>query len=180
MKIEKLEIDQIINSFKYCPNCGFQFDDYEDHSKICPNCDLHFYINPSPTTGAVLLNEKGEILLVKRRVDPGKGLWDIPGGFVDLNEDLETSLKRELKEELNIKIDDLKYLTSKVDTYKYGNRLQQTLGVIFEGKVLQEDKIIPSDDVDGFDFFTKDNFPIDKISFKSLEDFFREYLKLEN
>lgn len=48
-----------------------------------------------------------EILLIKRKNEPFKNLWAIPGGFVEENEDLETAAKRELKEETSIEIDTL-------------------------------------------------------------------------
>lgn len=180
MKLSSNDLELVKEVFVFCPNCSTKFDKSFENSKTCSNCNLHFYINPSPTTGAVLTNEKGEILLVKRKVDPGKGLWDIPGGFVDLNENLEDSLNRELREELGINSRELKYLGSKVDIYKYSNRYQQTLGTIFEGKLSSDESLNASDDISGYEFFTKDNFPIDKIAFKSLEEFFREYLNLDN
>ncbi len=178
MKLSSNELALVQSIFTFCPNCATKFNTTNLSSKTCPHCDLHFYINPSPTTGIVLRNEKGEILLVKRKIDPGKGLWDIPGGFVDLNEDLETSLARELKEELGIDMHNFTYLKSKIDIYQYGNRYQQTIGVIFEGTISSSEKLSASDDISDFKFFTKENFPIDKIAFKSLEEFFREYLNL--
>ncbi len=180
MKLPSNDLELVKEVFVFCPNCATKFNNSDESSKTCPNCELHFYINPSPTAGAILINEIGEILLVKRRVDPGKGLWDVPGGFVDLNENLEDSLNRELKEELGIDSREFKYLGSKVDIYKYSNRYQQTLGTIFEGKVSSKENLKASDDISGYKFFTKDNFPIDKIAFKSLEEFFRRYLNLDN
>ncbi len=180
MNLSSNDLDLVKQCFVFCPKCGAKFSKEFKSSKKCTNCSLHFYINPSTTTGAILINENDEILLVKRRVDPGKGLWDIPGGFVDLNEELENSLNRELNEELGITKRKLKYLGSKVDIYKYGNRYQQTLGVIFEGKISSGEKLKASDDINGFEFFKKENFPINKIAFKSLEEFFINYLNIDN
>ncbi|RLE51790.1 MAG: hypothetical protein DRJ33_05160 [Candidatus Methanomethylicota archaeon] len=61
----------------------------------------------APLVGVGVVIVKGnEILLVKRRKEPGKGLWSIPGGLVLLGERLEEAAKREVKEEtgLNVKI----------------------------------------------------------------------------
>ena len=55
------------------------------------------------TTDAVVINN-GHILLVKRRMIPGKGLWALPGGFLGINERIEDSMIRELEEETRIKI----------------------------------------------------------------------------
>lgn len=179
MILSSNELKQITAHFTYCPRCKERLGEKENNLVICKNCDLHFYVSPAPTTGAVLINKKGEILLVKRSVNPGKNLWDIPGGFVDLNENLEESLNRELKEELGIEPRELKYLASTVDTYMYRDIFQQTLGTIFEGKINDDEKITPQDDVGSYEFFTKENFPIEKIAFKEVEEFLRKYLNIK-
>ena len=53
------------------------------------------------TTDAVVI-QSGHILLVKRKTEPGKGLWALPGGFIDPNERAKEGVIRELKEETRI------------------------------------------------------------------------------
>jgi bifunctional NMN adenylyltransferase/nudix hydrolase len=55
------------------------------------------------TVDAVVLHS-GHVLLVRRRAEPGRGLWAFPGGFVDTNENLQTAVIRELREETRLKI----------------------------------------------------------------------------
>ena len=55
------------------------------------------------TTDAVVINS-GNILLVKRKHSPGKGLWALPGGFLGENDEIEDSMLRELEEETRIKM----------------------------------------------------------------------------
>lgn len=55
------------------------------------------------TTDAVVV-QSGHVLLVKRRTAPGKGLWALPGGFVNQNERLEDGVIRELREETKLKV----------------------------------------------------------------------------
>jgi len=58
---------------------------------------------PSVTTDALLFTrEKDEILLIKRLNDPGKDMWALPGGYIELDEELEESVARELLEETGI------------------------------------------------------------------------------
>ena len=55
--------------------------------------------------------DKGfQILLIVRKNDPYKGMWCLPGGFVEDDEDLETAAKRELHEETNIKVEQMRQL----------------------------------------------------------------------
>jgi bifunctional NMN adenylyltransferase/nudix hydrolase len=55
------------------------------------------------TVDAVVIHS-GHVLLVRRRAEPGKGLWAFPGGFVDKNENLQSAVIRELHEETRLKL----------------------------------------------------------------------------
>lgn len=55
--------------------------------------------------GAVIINEKNEILLLKRNKDPEQGCWTIPGGTVEFGETVEEAIIREVKEEIGVKIE---------------------------------------------------------------------------
>lgn len=62
------------------------------------------------TVDAVVLNNqnnKPKVLLIKRKNDPFKNKWAIPGGFLEKDENLEYGAKRELEEETGLKIDTL-------------------------------------------------------------------------
>jgi len=55
--------------------------------------------------GGAIINEKNEILLFLRNVNPEKGYWSIPGGSVEYGETIEDAVIRELYEELGIQIE---------------------------------------------------------------------------
>jgi len=59
---------------------------------------------PVVGVGAVVISE-GKILLAKRKNEPGKGKWSIPGGVVDLGESPEQAVIREVKEETSLEVD---------------------------------------------------------------------------
>ncbi len=64
------------------------------------------YPRPCVTVDIILLRNDGngpEILLIERGNPPFEGLWAFPGGFINMDEDLETSARRELFEETSLK-----------------------------------------------------------------------------
>lgn len=91
---------------KYCSRCGTKLISKKIDNKkrlFCPVCSWVKYENPLPSTAALVINEKKEILLVKRGVEPGKGKWALPSGFIENDETPEKACLRELKEETGLR-----------------------------------------------------------------------------
>ena len=92
--------------FRFCPKCGSQ--DFEIHnalSRHCAQCGFTFYQNPRASTAAFILNDKDELLVATRGKEPAKGTLDLPGGFVDNDENAEEGMVREILEETGLVID---------------------------------------------------------------------------
>lgn len=159
----------IAEQFLYCSFCGGFLEYSENNLLQCQSCLRHLHINPRPVNAAILENEKGEIMLVKRKADPSIGKWDLPGGFVDLNESVEESLKRELQEELGIIPQEIRYFDSYSDTYIYQGISYPTIGFVYTGKVKSDQKISVSSDIDGYEFFSPEDIPLKDLAFPSLE-----------
>ena len=66
---------------------------------FCESCRTTIYENPVPATCLVTIDARERLLLVKRSVDPKKGWWCLPGGFMELRETPEEAGLRELAEE---------------------------------------------------------------------------------
>lgn len=102
--------------FTYCPNCG-QKNSIQNKTLteyICHNCRQIFWDNPKATVAVVLLNKDRQALYSQRAIEPNKGKYDFPGGFLEYNEDVYHAAVRELKEELDITIkpNDLRIITA--------------------------------------------------------------------
>ncbi|MBC8312240.1 MAG: NUDIX hydrolase [Candidatus Marinimicrobia bacterium] len=89
---------------EYCSNCGEKniFGLMEGQYRFhCESCQMIHYENPKPTATLVCVKED-KLLLVKRAVEPAKGSWGLPGGFIELGETPNEGAIRELKEETNL------------------------------------------------------------------------------
>ena len=89
---------------EFCSNCGKKNHyDYIDGNMRhhCFECGVIHYENPKPTA-TLICPRDGEILFVKRAKEPGKGLWGLPGGFIEREESPEIAALRELKEETKL------------------------------------------------------------------------------
>jgi len=91
---------------KYCTKCGAPLTEIIVEGKplkYCENCQTTYYDNPLPSVAVVASNGKGQIVLVKRKAEPGKGCWALPGGFIDDGESAIQASLRELEEETGLK-----------------------------------------------------------------------------
>jgi ADP-ribose pyrophosphatase YjhB (NUDIX family) len=89
---------------RFCPRCG-QAAEVEFPRRIaCSHCGYSAYYNPKPVAAAIPFDRDGEVILLRRGFDPGRGLWTFPGGFVDLGESVEDAARRETQEELGVSI----------------------------------------------------------------------------
>lgn len=94
---------------RFCPHCTHPLEDsfaFDRPRPTCPSCGfVHFQ---APKVGVSLLVEsEGKVLLVQRAVDPGKGDWSLPSGFVEWDETPETAARRECAEETGLYLADL-------------------------------------------------------------------------
>lgn len=90
---------------RFCAQCGAPVTTRSLQGRqrvVCSACATVFYENPLPVAATVLLNERREVLLVKRRRDPHRGQWCLPMGFAELGETIADAARRELQEETGV------------------------------------------------------------------------------
>jgi ADP-ribose pyrophosphatase YjhB (NUDIX family) len=164
-------------SYLFCPRCGTSYTDQSRKAEYlhCLNCEFDFYQNPKPCNGLIIENSQGEILLIKRKYDPDKGKWDVPGGFVDQQENLEQSAIREAKEELNAEIKDIHYLASYSDTYDFQSMTYPSL-IFMLSASLKGSSLKAADDAEEIKFFPKNQIPWDNLAFNFLKPALEDYL----
>ncbi len=155
---------------KYCHFCALPLEYREIEGRIrpfCIRCARPIYENPVPATCVVLCDAQKGILCVKRNVEPKKGWWCLPGGFMELGESPEAAALRELHEETGVSgtIDRLIGVST--------NTNAQYHTVLMVGYLVRSYSGIPypGDDASEAAFFPVDNLP--DIAFRSHREFVR-------
>jgi thiamine-phosphate pyrophosphorylase len=159
---------------EYCPACGHKLIDKHIEGRqrlFCRSCELPVYENPIPATAAVLIDEQEEVLLVKRNVEPKRGHWCLPGGYIELYETPEHGCLREVKEETGLDTEILRW---------EGNILGDSLlykSIIVMGYSLKNPKGVPvaGDDCDEVRYFKIDRMP--RLAFRSHRQIFQSAIK---
>jgi len=83
------------------PSFSRRTPDGDTHGRnVCDHCDFVHYENPKIVVGSVVRHE-GKILLCRRAIEPRKGYWTIPAGYMELRETPEAGARREAMEEAN-------------------------------------------------------------------------------
>ncbi len=90
----------------YCAICGGVLVSRNTAGRLrpyCQRCETPVYFDPKVAV-AVFIARAGRVLLIQRAVDPGKGKWALPAGFVDYDEAPEAAAIRETREETNLQV----------------------------------------------------------------------------
>ena len=98
---------------RFCPLCGERLlrqpvpPENREHP-VCPGCTFVFYLPPKVVAGTLPIRDD-RVLLTRRAIEPSKGLWTFPGGYVDWGEDVRDGARRETLEEvgLAVRLDEL-------------------------------------------------------------------------
>ena len=95
--------DELSNGL-IAPSFQVRVPDGDDRlRRICAHCGFVDYVNPKIVAGSVIL-QQDKIVLCKRAIEPRKGFWTLPAGFMEEGESVEEAAKREAIEEANAEI----------------------------------------------------------------------------
>lgn len=155
--------------FFFCPICSANaivFDGSKKYS--CLKCGWIYYHNAAAAVMAIM-TIKHRILFIRRKKDPQKGKLDLPGGFVDPTENAEQALKREIKEELFIDINNYRYLGSAINKYIYKNITYHTCDLIYHIKLPQEPVEYQKEEITALVIYPQTEIDYAEIAFGSVK-----------
>jgi 8-oxo-dGTP diphosphatase len=153
--LDRMPTTEELAGWTSCPRCGGRLE-HGDTSVSCPDCGLSVHASPAPTASALLVDAEGRVLLTRRARDPGEGLWDLPGGFLEEGEDALATLARELREELGVGVEPGRLIGSLPD--RYGDGGPWTINFYWEGRIASGEPA-PADDVADARWFLRDELP---------------------
>lgn len=166
----------LMASFSVCPACGADtLKSDSAKSVVCATCGFVYFFNPAAAVAAIIVNAKNELLVAIRASDPGKGQWDLPGGFVDPGESAEEAIRREVKEELNLDIESMTYFCSVPNEYAYKQVTYATVDLAFICQVNDFSGIQALDDVANIMFVPIDTIDLEKFAFDSIRTTLSRY-----
>jgi ADP-ribose pyrophosphatase YjhB (NUDIX family) len=160
--------------YRFCPTCGGVLEPRRlkpgDRERlVCARCGFVFYLDPKVAVGTIIRTADSRIVLVRRAIDPGYGLWVFPGGYVDRGEEITAAAVREAREEsgLDVRLDGL------VNIYSYPGR---PLIIVVYAATMTGGELRCDDEGLEARLFPPHELPWRLLAFQSTTDALREYL----
>lgn len=168
-----------LDRFKFCPVCGFPLFNIQDgKSKKCERCGFEYFLNPSASTAAFIINKRNEILVERRGREPNKGTLDLPGGFTDIGETGEEGIAREVKEETGLEITSAQYLFNLPNVYHYSGLDIPTLDFFFKCTVSNWKNAKAADDAAELIWIPLDDIHTKEFGLQSIRKGLRKFMTL--
>jgi ADP-ribose pyrophosphatase YjhB (NUDIX family) len=154
--------------YRFCPHCGAENPSPGDIPFKCAACGFANFFGPVAAVGGLIINQGGELLLVRRARDPGKGLWGLPGGFVDRQETAEAALLREIEEETRLVVTQPCYLMSHPNSYCYHGAVAPVIDIFFVCRIESASMLkLAPEELDHFEWARPTAKHLDHMAFHS-------------
>ena len=162
-------------AYRYCPTCAGLLQPRalksgEPERMTCAACGFVLYLDPKVAVGTIIraADDHRRLVLVRRAIEPGYGLWVFPGGYVDRGEQILDAALREAREEsgLEVRIDRL------INVYSYSGAVP--IIVVYAATAIGGELCIDDECLEA-QWFTDDEIPWDALAFRSTADALRDY-----
>ncbi len=145
---------------------------HEAKAVSCPTCGFLYFHNNAVGAG-VVIRCGDHVLFTERELEPAKGLLDMPGGFVDYGETLEQAAIRETHEEVGVQLEDVTYLASFPNVYRYADVVYQTCDVYFQARLPERPDVIAADETAACHWLLPETVGADRLAFDSVRQLVR-------
>ena len=141
-----------LGEWRFCPRCGEAID-VEGRHALCPACGFEEWGSAAPAVEALIVRD-GRVLLTRRAIEPFRGKWDLPGGFLEEDEEPLLALRRELREETGLEIEPGEFLGTAIEGYD-----RYSVLILSFAATAPEGEPQPADDVAELAWFAPDELP---------------------
>ena len=149
-------------SVRFCPSCGFKMATRNVRGvsrRVCERCAHIHYADPKVAVGVAVFRDD-QLLLVRRTMNPGRGRWALPGGFLDAGEDPREAAAREAAEEAGVEVT----VGEVLDVFANPMDERGAVFILFAA-AWRAGEPVAGDDADAAQFFPRDGLPV--IAFAS-------------
>jgi 8-oxo-dGTP diphosphatase len=160
-------------TYRFCPCCGGALEARllragEPHRLVCTRCGQVLYLDPKVAVGTIIATDDARVVLVRRAIEPGYGLWVFPGGYVDRGEQVMAAAIREAREEagLDVRLDGL------VNIYSYAG--VPLVVIVYAASIVAGDLAIDDESLEA-GLFTAVTLPWSALAFRSTRDALTDY-----
>ncbi|MGQ9654299.1 MAG: NUDIX domain-containing protein [Thermodesulfobacteriota bacterium] len=160
-------------AYRFCPMCGHELcarvlKVSEPERLVCEACQFVMYLDPKVAAGAIA-TIGGQVVLLRRGIEPCLGKWVFPGGFVDRGETVEQAVIRETKEEANLDVE----IERLLNVYSYQRR--PIVVIVYVVRIVGGD-LQAGDETLEARTFPADRIPWDDLAFPSTRDALRDFV----
>ncbi len=158
-------------TWNYCPICGRPLaasHDGESQRPHCQACRRFYYLNPVPAA-CCFVSRGADLLFVRRAIEPCRGQWSFPGGFVEIGETTEEAARRELFEETGLRGSGFHLIGASTQP----SRLSGAVTVLGYAVARWEGELTPASDALDAAFFAPDQRP--PLAFQAHRDLLAAY-----
>ncbi len=159
---------------KFCSECGSTVttavpagDNRPRH--VCTACGTIHYQNPKIVTGCIPVWED-QVLLCRRAIEPRKGLWTLPAGFMENGESAQEGAARETLEEANARVRVEQLYTT------FNLPLISQVYLLFRGR-LEDTDFFPGEESLEVALFREDGIPWDELAFPVVRETLRLFFQ---
>ena len=138
--------------------------------EACPRCDFVLWRDPKVATAVIVESGEG-IVLGRRAIEPGRGLWCFPGGFVNDDEHPEAAALRECIEEIGVAVDEMSLL----GVFHIGKQgAPSMIGIAYRGRLAEG--VLPAAGPEMLEVGVFDTGSLPPLAFPSHREILARYL----
>jgi 8-oxo-dGTP diphosphatase len=161
--------------YRFCPTCAGELESRllkhgDPERLVCTRCGQVVYLDPKVAVGTIVRADDGRLVLVRRAIEPGYGLWVFPGGYVDRGEAVTAAAIREAREEAGLDVE----IERLVNIYSYAHR--SLIVIVYAARAIGGELCTDEECLEAR-LFTPDEIPWHELAFHSTTQALRDYLR---